>query len=33
MMDLYIAGKMADYTRNEIARARGNRKWKPSFSR
>lgn len=33
MFDPYMAGKMADYTRSEIARSRGHRNWKQPFNR
>lgn len=32
MIDPYMAGKMADYSRFEIARARGNLNWKRMFN-
>ena len=33
VIDPYMAGKMADYNRDEIARSRGLRNWKRLFSR
>lgn len=32
LIDPYTAGKMTDYTRGEIARARGHRNWRTIFT-